>query len=565
MDKENTVKKIWLDAYDDHVPGLLEYPEITLDQLFKSATESYKNSVFIRYKEKAFSYQLIGEYVAKVRNFLVKIGIQKGDRVGLVMPNIPQFVIAYYGILSAGGVVVAMNPRYTGKELRQLINESDVSVIFCLYEHQEVLQPLLSEGVLRSIIITTVDDYRSLGNKPSIEKNQNNSIHLNEVLVEEIVILDEKKLEILPSDAAIFQFSGGTTGYPKAAIGMHKNIIANAIQFSKWCDLQPGKETILAAIPLYHVYGMVLALNMGIAIGAQIILIDDPTNIEYLLSQIDAHKATFYPGVPTMYHAINNNQNAQNQVYDLTSIKACISGSFTLHPKIKQEFERITGGKLVEGYGLSEAPTATHCNPLYGKNKEGSIGLPLPDVDAKIVDLKTGENELDIGQAGELVIRGPQVMLGYHNNIVETENTIRDGWLYTGDIATMDSEGYFFLVDRKKSLIKVNGLQVWPNEIEVVINAHPDIAESAAGGVPDIESGERIICWVVLKQGSSLKIENMRVWCKKSIASYKIPQQFIVVDKLPRTGVGKILRRELIADYIKKRLSQMNCTPKVGQ
>ena len=551
MDNQKNVQKPWLDAYDAHVPEFLEYADITLDQLFESAINSYKDSVFIRYKETVFSYRQIGEYVAQIRKFLFGNGIQKGDRIGLAMPNIPQFVIAYYGILSAGGVVVAMNPRYTGKEFRQLINESDVSVIFCMDAHQELLIPMHSEGILETIISTSVDDYQSLGDQGHLKKSYKNSIGFNELLMNEIETGDEKKPDISPNDAAIFQFSGGTTGYPKPAIGMHKNIIANAIQFSKWCDLEQGKETILAAIPLYHVYGMVLALNMGIAIGAQIILVDDPANIEYLLSQIDAHKATFYPGVPTMYHAINNHQNGQNQVYDLKSIKACISGSFTLHPKIKQEFERITGGKLIEGYGLSEAPTATHCNPLYGTNKEGSIGLPLPDVDAKIVDITTGKKEMDIGQTGELIIRGPQVMLGYHNNIEETENTIRNGWLYTGDIATMDSDGYFFLVDRKKSLIKVNGLQVWPNEIESVVNAHPDITESAVGGVPDFESGERIICWVVLDQGAILDTDILRDWCKESIASYKVPNEFIVVDKLPRTGVGKILRRELISEYTK--------------
>ena len=551
MDKENMLNKSWLGSYDDHVPCSLEYPNITLDQLFDSATASYPDSVFIRYKNKTFSYQQIGEFVERIRSFLINNGIQKGDRIGLVMPNIPQVVIAYYGILSAGGVVVAMNPRYTGDEFQKLIAESDVRVIFCLDMHEDMFQPMCSDGILTHIIITAVNDYHSLGDQKKSKKNHKDSIGFVEILGVELEIRSKSKPRISADDAAIFQFSGGTTGYPKPAIGMHKNIIANAIQFSKWCDLEQGKETILAAIPLYHVYGMVLSLNMGIAIGAHIILMDDPTDIEYLLSQIDAHKVTFYPGVPTMYYAINNNENAQNHIYDLTSIKACISGSFTLHPKIKNEFERITGGKLIEGYGLSEAPTATHCNPLYGVNKEGSIGLPLPDVDAKIVDIETGKREMEIDQIGELVIRGPQVMQGYYKNEAETENVIRNGWLYTGDIAKMDSEGYFFLVDRKKSLIKVNGLQVWPNEVESVINTHSDIAESAVGGVPDFESGERVICWVVLSEGSILNTENFRDWCKKSISSYKIPQEFLAVKKLPRTGVGKILRRELISEYKK--------------
>ena len=339
---------------------------------------------------------------------------------------------------------------------------------------------------------------------------------------------------------------------PKAAIGMHKNLIANVHQFQTWCDLKPGKETILAVIPLFHVYGMVLALAMSAALGAKLILVDDPKNIDHILEEIEKQKVTFFPGVPTLYYAINQNKKVKEGKCNLSSIKACISGSATLHHQIKEEFEQLTGGKLIEGYGLSEAPTATHCNPLYGKNKTGSIGLPLPGVDCRVVDIDDGQTDRKIGEAGELILRGPQVMKGYHNNPEENKVALREGWLYTGDVVRMDEDGYFFIVDRKKSLIKVGGFQVWPNEIEAILNSHPLIQESAVGGIPDIEKGEKVIAWVVLKPGEELDKENIFQWCERQLVFYKLPVEIIFVDKIPRTGVGKVLRRELIADYKKE-------------
>jgi long-chain acyl-CoA synthetase len=291
---------------------------------------------------------------------------------------------------------------------------------------------------------------------------------------------------------------------------------------------------------------------MGASIGAKLILIEDSRNTGLILEAIEKHSVTFYPGVPSMYYAINQNQKVREGKCDLTSIKACISGSAPLHEKIKDEFERFTGGKLIEGYGLSEAPTATHCNPLYGINKSGSIGLPLPDVDCRVVDLETGLIDRDIGEPGELILKGPQVMQSYHNNPEENNLALRNGWLYTGDVVKMDEAGYFFIVDRKKSLIKVGGFQVWPNEIETVINSHPGVQESAIGGVPDIGKGERVIAWVVRKNNQDLDTDEILQFCKKQLIFYKIPSEVFFVERIPKTGVGKILRRELISEYINK-------------
>ena len=550
------VQKPWLDKYDDHVPKKIEYPQSTINKLLLETQKKFPLRTFIRYQSKEFTYQFISQKIEILANNLRYLGVLKGNRVALILPNIPQFIIAYYATLAVGGIVVAMNPRYTQTEFEFLFHKSGIAFVFCLDSHLNIVNSINQKRRIHTIIATEISDYHYLAKKPTHQNDElplKKEIRFLELISKNLNHVPKEDVIIYPNDPAIFQFSGGTTGVPKAAVGLHRNIVANVIQFHKWCNLGEGEEVILAAIPLYHVYGMVLTMNMGVAIGAKIVLISDPTNVDYILEQIDENHVTFYPGVPTMYHAINNNENAKRGKRKLDSIKACISGSFTLHPQIKREFERLTGGKLIEGYGLSEAPTATHCNPLYGKNKTGSIGIPLPDVEARIVDLEEGNKVLPSGKAGELIIKGPQVMVGYYLLPKETSLAIRNGWLFTGDIAKMDEDGYFFLVDRKKSLIKVNGLQVWPNEVEAVINSHQKVKECGIGGIPDQEHGERVVCWIVPEKENEISIREIIDWCKSKLVRYKIPSEIIFIDKIPRTGVGKILRRTLVAEYNDKK------------
>jgi long-chain acyl-CoA synthetase len=553
MNKNNQyVHKPWMEKYDSHVPKKIEYPHSTINTLLFDAKNKFPFHIFIRYRSKEFTYQFVAQKIDTLASNLRHLGVSKGDRIAVILPNIPQFIIAYYAILAVGGIVVAMNPRYTQTELEFLFNRSGVTLVFCLDSHLNIVNSINKKNKINTIIVTEINDYQYFKKKAT---DQNDGQPLKkyyrflELISKNLGSFLIRNEIVYPNDPAIFQFSGGTTGVQKAAVGLHQNIVANAIQFYEWCNLEEGKEVILAAIPFYHVYGMVLAMNMGVAIGAKIVIISDPTDVDYILEQIEENRVTFYPGVPTMYHAINNNENAKKGMHKLDSIKACISGSFTLHPQIKKEFEQLTGGKLIEGYGLSEAPTATHCNPLFGKNKTGSIGIPLPDVEARIVDLEDGEKILRVGKAGELIVKGPQVMAGYYMLPRETSLAIRDGWLFTGDVAKMDADGYFFLVGRKKSLIKVNGLQVWPNEVEAVINSHQKVKECGIAGVPDKEHGERVVCWIVPEQENAISIQEIIDWCKPKLAGYKIPSEVIFIDKIPRTGVGKILRRTLIAEY----------------
>jgi long-chain acyl-CoA synthetase len=546
----NIEQRPWLKNYDGHVCTSINFPIITLPKLLTNAHEIYSSNTFITYQSEEFTYKFLYKKIESLAKSLKDLGVSKGDRVAIILPNIPQFVISYYAILSIGGIVVAMNPRATLAEFEYLFSESGVTCAICLDIRAPSIKSINKKNKTFLLISTRVNDYKKIKRGKLEEcfgQDETHDVQLIDLLLDDDDRLVENSVE--PEDPAIFQFSGGTTGEPKAAIGLHQNIVANVNQFINWCDLKKGAEVILAAIPLYHVYGMVLAMNMAVALGGKIVLISDPTDVDFILDQIEENKVTFYPGVPTMYHAININGKVKSGKARLETIKACISGSFTLHPNIKKDFELATGGKLIEGYGLSEAPTATHCNPLYGKNKTGSIGMPLPNVDARIVDLENGFETLEQGEAGELVIKGPQIMAGYYQKPNETLSVIRDGWLFTGDIAKMDADGYFYLVDRKKSLIKVNGLQVWPKEVENVINNHPKIKECAVAGIPDLDQGERVVGWIVLSDGDEINLDEIRDWCGKKLSRYKIPSEIYTIERIPRTGIGKILHRKLISNY----------------
>jgi long-chain acyl-CoA synthetase len=362
-------------------------------------------------------------------------------------------------------------------------------------------------------------------------------------------------VEISPDDIALFQYSGGTTGIPKGAVALHKNVVANTLQIKSWMpNLVEGEEVVLMGIPLFHVYGMVAGMNFAMTNGASMVMVPNARDLKDVLQNISKYKATIFPGVPLLYNAINNHADVKAGKYDLSSIKACISGSAPLMRETKEQFEKLTGGRVFEGYGLSEAPTATHCNPLLGENKTGSIGMPLPDVDVKIISLDDGETELTQGEIGEIAIHGPQVMKGYHNMPTETANTLRqmkDGttWLFTGDIARMDEDGYFYIVDRKKELIKPGGFQVWPREVEEAISSHPKVLEVGVGGIPDPNRGETVKAWIVTKPGETLTVEELKAYCKEHLAPYKVPTHYEFRTELPKTTVGKILRRELVRQH----------------
>ena len=554
--------KPWLSRYDPGVPQHIEYPPVPLFWFLEEAARKYPTHACTVFKGARISYRKMNHLTDRLAAGLVSLGVKKGDRVGIFMPNSPQFVMAFFAILKAGGVVVATNPLYTPREIEHQLNDSGVQVMFVMSNFYNTLKQVQPNTGLKTLIVSNIKEtlpavLRFLFTLSS-EKKDGHRVNLQmgdtwmKTLIGRNPARERHPVSVGPDDVALFQYSGGTTGVSKGAVALHRNLVANALQIRSWLvNGEDGREVLLMAIPLFHVYGMVAGMCVSVQMGATMIMIPNPRDLKDVLSSIDIYQATLFPGVPTLYNAIINNPGVLAGEYKLRSIKACLSGSAPLLRETKERFEELTGGKLFEGFGLSEAPTATHCNPLLGENRTGSIGLPLPDVVARIISVEDEVTEMPQGQSGELVIQGPQVMRGYHNMPTETENVLRDGWLHTGDIAYMDQDGYFFIVDRKKELIKPGGYQVWPREVEEVIIEHPKVMEVGVAGVPDTYRGETVKAWVVLKAGETASEEEIQEWCRQRLAKYKVPTFVEFRSELPKTQmVGKLLRRELVRQHI---------------
>ena len=532
----------WLNHYDPEVPAHLEYPDFTIQDFLVRQAKATPGRMALICEGKVISY---AELLSSSRNFaehLVELGVVPGDRVGICLPNTIEFVISYFGTLMAGGVVAAMNPLYPLPEWQYQTKIVAPKIIIGLKTRADELFELKIKSGSSHLILVDVKTDQQLFPK-AYET-------VSFIPYEECIQQTDGRVklpDVTSFSPAVLQFSGGTTGLPKAALALHCNVSVNITQFSRWLTtLKTGEETFLTAIPLYHVYGMVIGLNVGIALGAAIVLVPDAKNLDHTLQLIQEHKVTFFPGVPSMYQAINRHPKVLAGEVNLGSIKACISGSSPLLPETREQFEKLTGGKLVEGYGLSEAPTATHCNPIKGENRNGSIGLPLPDVECKIVDLEDDSRIMSPGESGQLLIRSPQVMVGYFGSPGETTLAMKEDWLYTGDIAKMDEDGYFYILGRLKELIKVNGLQVWPTEVEEVLVRHHKISEAAVAGVEDETTGEAVKAWVVMRDYAPLDPKDVQLFCRSSLAGYKIPKEIVAVDALPKSPIGKVLRRELV-------------------
>ena len=553
----------WFKLYDQGVPQHIDYPATPLFGLLEESARKYPDSPCTIFKGAVITYREMNQLTDQLAAGIAALGVKKGDRVGIDMLNTPQFVLTFFAILKAGGVVVAINPLYKAPEIIHQVNDAGIEVMFVMSKFYNEIKEAQPKTKLKKIVVTNIKEYL-----PPIlailfglakEKKEGFRVELaaGDIWFKDLLAShkpeERPKLDIGSEDVAIFQYSGGTTGISKGAIALHRNLVANALQVRSWIpSAVDGKEVVLMAIPLFHVYGMVAGMLFAVRSGAAMVMIPNPRDIKDVLSSIEKHKATIFPGVPTQYNAINNNPDVLAGKYKLNSIKGCISGSAPLMRETKVKFEALTGGKLVEGYGLSEAPTATNCNPLYGDVRTGSIGLPLPDVDCRIISLDDGVTQLKPGEVGELCIQGPQVMKGYHNMPTETANTLRDGWLYTGDIAKMDEDGYFYIVDRKKELIKPGGYQVWPREVEEVIASYPKVLEVGVAGVVDAYRGETVKAWVVMKPGETATEEEIRDFCKKTMAPFKVPTQVEFRTELPKTTVGKVLRRELVREHMEK-------------
>ena len=531
----------WFSQYDAGVPFQLTYPEVCVHDLLTRIVVENEQRVAIESGGRSITYGEIDQASTNMATHLVALGVMPGEVVGICLTNSSEFVISFFAILKSGGVVAAMNPAFPKRELQFQVAGTGMRIVITSGEKAKDFVEIAGEkeSITHLILREECEGVESRG-------------LVRELRYRDLIsdgAVDTRLPSIYPSQAAVVQFSGGTTGTPKAALGSHHNLVSNATQFRRWLvNLEDSQETFLIAIPLYHVYGLVLGLILGVACAAKMVIIEHPGNVDEIIEAIRNYPISYFPAVPTIFQRINQHADVIHRKISLATIKACISGSAPLLDSVRREFESNTGGSLVEGYGLSEAPTATHCNPILGQKRSGSIGLPLPDVDCRIVSMEDGVTEVSTGMEGELLVRGPQVMLGYLNAPEDNKLSLRDGWLRTGDIARMDKDGYFYLAGRIKDLIKVHGMQVWPSEVEVVVNQHPAVMECAVAGVLDEKSGERVKVWVVLRPGMSLSHTDLIEFCRGKLAAYKIPVEMETRENLPRTSVGKVLRRVLVEE-----------------
>ncbi|XWN53584.1 long-chain-fatty-acid--CoA ligase [Anoxybacillus flavithermus] len=556
------MEKPWLALYPQQVPHSIDYPRKPLQQFLREAVEQFPHKTAIHFLGKELTYKEIYEQAIKLASYLQQLGLQKGDRVSIMLPNCPQAVISYYAILFAGGIVVQTNPLYTERELEYQLNDSGAKIIIALDLLYPRIMKVKAHTKIEHMIITSIKDYLPFPKNvlyPLVQKKQTGMIvrvkHEGDChLFTKALSLASgkvKETDVDPiEDVALLQYTGGTTGFPKAAMLTHHNLTANTLMCTKWMyKCGRGNESILGVLPFFHVYGMTTVMNLSIMEGYKMILLPK-FDVETTLKTIEKQRPTLFPGAPTIYIALLNHPNLKK--YDLSSIKICISGSAPLPVEVQEQFEAVTGGKIIEGYGLTEASPVTHSNFIWdGKRIKGSIGVPWPDTEAMIVSLETGER-VNVNEIGEIVVRGPQVMKGYWNRPEETAATLRDGWLYTGDLGYMNEEGYFFVVDRKKDMIIASGYNVYPREVEEVLYEHPKVQEAVVIGVPDAYRGETVKAFVVIKEGETCTEEELDQFMRSKLAAYKVPRIYEFRKELPKTAVGKILRRALVEEEKEK-------------
>ena len=537
------MEKTWLAHYPEEVPSSFAYPEENLASFLVHSAQRFPNNPAIWFFGHTMSYRELLDACCRFANAVRALPLAKGERLAIMLPNCPQAVIAYYGALLAGLVVVQNNPMYTERELKHQLQDCGAKALVTLDELCPKVEHIRHETDLQHVIVTSMRDYlpsgTPLAQSPSL--TEQNGVILWQILLRQGAS-ELPQIEIdAAEDIALIQYTGGTTGVAKGAMLTHLNLVANTIQSALWSyKLRDGQERYLGALPFFHVFGMTVLMNQAMYKAGMLILVPR-FQAKDVLRFIHEFKPTVFPGTPTMYIALMNHPDVGQ--YDLSSIEICVSGAAPLPLEVQAQFERLTGGKLVEGYGLTEASPITHANNFWGERKNGSIGIPFPDTEARIVD--ENGNDVATGEIGELVVRGPQVMKGYWNKPAETASVLRDGWLFTGDIGKMDENGFFYIVDRKKDVIIAGGYNIYPREIEEILYEHPAVAEAAVVGVTDSYRGQTVKAFIQLKPGQQVTAEEMDAWCRANLAAYKVPRAYEFRKSLPKSAVGKILRREL--------------------
>ncbi|MEW6308741.1 MAG: long-chain fatty acid--CoA ligase [Bacillota bacterium] len=551
----DSIDRFWLKHYPEGVRPHLEYPDKALYTYLEETAAAYPTQIATEFMGAKRTYAQLADDVSRLAAALTALGVGRGDRVAVMLPNCPQCVMSYYAVLRAGGVVVFTNPLYVEREIEFQLKDSGAETMITLDMLWPRVAAVQGRTKLKNVIVTSVADYLKFPLKqlyPIKAKKEGQLVHVPPGAAHRFTALMAKHkpapapFKVTGDDIALFQYTGGTTGTSKGVILSNRNLVANTLQTAEWLvNTKPATERTLCALPFFHVYGMTTCMNFAVMNAGTMILLPRFI-VKDVLKTIQKTKPTLFPGAPTMYVALNNYPEVQK--YDLKSIKACISGAAPLMVETYEQFEKLSGGRLVEGYGLTEAAPVTHANPIWGKRKAGSIGLPFPDTDVKIVDVETGTKVLPIGEIGELCVRGPQVMIGYWGKREETALVLRDGWLHTGDIAKMDDEGYAYIVERKKDMIIAGGYNIYPREVEEVLYEHPKVKEAAVAGIKDPYRGETVKAYIVLKEGETATAEEFIDFCKGKMAKFKVPTLVEFRGSLPRTLVGKVLRRVLIEE-----------------
>ena len=556
-----STEKIWLSQYPDEIPARLHYEQKNLAQLFEEAVQKDPKKSAIYFLGKKMTFSQLHQDSLKLSSYLIKLGLKRGDRVAIMLPNCPQAVISFYAVLLAGGVVVQTNPLYTERELEYQLNDSEATMIIALDLLYPRVVKMKALTKIKHVVITSIQDYlpfpkniiypfiQRKQQKISVDVSHTETTHLFKRIINESSPAVCNAEGISDEDIAILQYTGGTTGFPKGVMLTHKNLVANATMCAHWLyRCKHGEEKVLGIIPFFHVYGLTTVLVLSVLQNYEMVLLPK-FDAKTTLKTIHKQQPTLFPGAPTIYIALLNHPDLAK--YNLSSIDSCMSGSAPLPVEVQEQFEKLTGGKLVEGYGLTESSPVTHANFLWKERIPGSIGVPWPDTDAKILSFETGK-EAAVSEVGEIAVKGPQVMKGYWKQPEETEAVMRDGWLLTGDVGYMDDKGYFYVVDRKKDIIIAGGYNIYPREVEEVLYEHEKIQEAVVVGVPDPYRGETVKAYIVLKNGVRCTEEELNEFSRKYLAAYKVPRLYEFRNELPKTAVGKILRRALIDEENEK-------------
>jgi long-chain acyl-CoA synthetase len=550
----SSIEKPWFKFWPEGVPRHIEYPNIPLSEILRKTAESNPNETAIVYFDRKITYRELDQAADQFAAALAALEVKKGDKVAIFLPNIPQFIISYYGTLRIGAVETAVSPLYKEREVEHQLNDSEAETIVVLDAFYPILEKVVARTKIKRIIFTGIKDYMPMGTAllaslfrriPSHRvETRPGTYSFKELLNKHNG--QPPKVDIDPQeDLAALQYTGGTTGISKGAMLTHMNLVSNAVMCAAWLKGKHTEESFLTVLPLFHIFGMTTGMNAPIYLAGKVVLLPGFEAVA-MLKALEKNKVTVFCGVPTMYAMLLAHPKIHN--FDLSSVHFCISGSAPLPAEIQKKWMEVTKGVLIEGYGLTESSPVTHGNPLdltMKTVKVGSIGLPWPDTDAKIMDAETGETELGVNQEGELAVKGPQVMKGYWKMPEESRAVLRNGWLYTGDIGKMDEDGYFYILDRKKDLIKYKGYSVYPREIEDVIYEHPAVKLCAVIGKPDSVAGEIPKAFVVLKEGKTATADEIKEFANSKMAPYKAVREVEFRTELPMTMVGKVLRRVL--------------------